>query len=175
MILAHEACGILAPLPGTKPTSPTLEGEVLPTGPVGKSQGWPRIRNDTKWARPVIMLLQGKWKEWRTNSQITLSGIIYTSFQIIIKENCKGDNTMTKGIKRGMRKTFLSVLRHSAVPELGGDVPTQQCLSLGVMSLLSSAWAWGWCPLYPYTFCYFTCAKLRSVWSQISLLILMSS
>ena len=34
---AHEACGIFAPRPGTKPTPPALEGEVLVTGPPGKS------------------------------------------------------------------------------------------------------------------------------------------
>ena len=35
--LAYEACGILAPQPGIEPTSPALEGEVLTTGPPGKS------------------------------------------------------------------------------------------------------------------------------------------
>ena len=33
----HEACGILVPQPGVKPTPPALEGEVLTTGPPGKS------------------------------------------------------------------------------------------------------------------------------------------
>ena len=33
----HEACGILAPQPGIKPVLPTLEGEVLTTGPPGSS------------------------------------------------------------------------------------------------------------------------------------------
>ena len=33
----HKACGILAPWPGIKPTPPALEGEVLTTGPPGKS------------------------------------------------------------------------------------------------------------------------------------------
>ena len=33
----REACGILAAQPGVKPASPTLEGEVLTTGPAGKS------------------------------------------------------------------------------------------------------------------------------------------
>ena len=32
-----EACGILAPQPGIEPTHPALEGEVLTTGPPGKS------------------------------------------------------------------------------------------------------------------------------------------
>ena len=32
-----KACGILAPQPGLKPASPTLEGEVLTNGPPGKS------------------------------------------------------------------------------------------------------------------------------------------
>ena len=31
------ACGILAPQPGIEPTPPTLEGEVLTTGPAGRS------------------------------------------------------------------------------------------------------------------------------------------
>ena len=34
-----EACGILAPRPGIEPTVPALEGEVLTTGPPGKSPG----------------------------------------------------------------------------------------------------------------------------------------
>ena len=34
----HEACGIPAPRPGIEPASPALEGEVLTTGPPGKSQ-----------------------------------------------------------------------------------------------------------------------------------------
>ena len=34
----HEACGILAPQPGIKPTPPALEGEVLTTGLPRKSQ-----------------------------------------------------------------------------------------------------------------------------------------
>ena len=33
----HEACGILALRPGIKPTPPALKGEVLTTGPPGKS------------------------------------------------------------------------------------------------------------------------------------------
>ena len=33
----HEACGILAPQPGIEPAPPALEGEVLTTGPPGKS------------------------------------------------------------------------------------------------------------------------------------------
>ena len=41
----HEACGILAPRPGIEPAPPALEGEVLTTGPPGKSpkiQLWTR-------------------------------------------------------------------------------------------------------------------------------------
>ena len=34
---SHEACGVLAPRPGVEPTRPALEGEVLTTGPPGKS------------------------------------------------------------------------------------------------------------------------------------------
>ena len=36
----REACGILAPQPGVEPTPPALEGEVLTTGPPGKSPHW---------------------------------------------------------------------------------------------------------------------------------------
>ena len=36
-----EACGILAPRPGFKPTPPALEGQVLTTGQAGKSPSWP--------------------------------------------------------------------------------------------------------------------------------------
>ena len=34
----HKACGILTPQPGTQAAAPALEGEVLTTGPPGKSQ-----------------------------------------------------------------------------------------------------------------------------------------
>ena len=34
----HRACGILAPQPGVELTPPTLEGEVLTTRPLRKSQ-----------------------------------------------------------------------------------------------------------------------------------------
>ena len=33
----HEACGILFPWPGTEPTPPELDSEVLTTEPAGKS------------------------------------------------------------------------------------------------------------------------------------------
>ena len=36
-IFDREACGILVPWPGIKPTPPVLEGEVLTTGLWGKS------------------------------------------------------------------------------------------------------------------------------------------
>ena len=35
--LGHEACGLLAPPPGIEPAPSALEGEVLTTGPAGKS------------------------------------------------------------------------------------------------------------------------------------------
>ena len=38
--IGPEACGILAPRPGIEPTPPALEGEVLTTGPPGKSLRW---------------------------------------------------------------------------------------------------------------------------------------
>ena len=34
----HQACGTLAPQPGTEPAPPALEGEVLTTGEPEKSQ-----------------------------------------------------------------------------------------------------------------------------------------
>ena len=37
-LFGHETCGILAPSPGIEPAPPALEGEVLTTGPHGKSQ-----------------------------------------------------------------------------------------------------------------------------------------
>ena len=37
LFFGHEACGILAPQPGIKPTAPALEGDVLTTGLPGKS------------------------------------------------------------------------------------------------------------------------------------------
>ena len=36
-LLSHKACGILAPRPGIKPASSTLESKVLTTGQPGKS------------------------------------------------------------------------------------------------------------------------------------------
>ena len=35
-VFVHKACRILAPQPGIKPTTPTLEGDVLTTGPSGR-------------------------------------------------------------------------------------------------------------------------------------------
>ena len=37
VFFGHNACEILAPQPGIEPTSPVMEGEVLTTGPPGKS------------------------------------------------------------------------------------------------------------------------------------------
>ena len=36
-IFGVEACGILAPRPGIEPAPPALEGDILSTGPPGKS------------------------------------------------------------------------------------------------------------------------------------------
>ena len=36
-VFGPEACGILAPQTGIEPAAPELEGEVLTTGPAGKS------------------------------------------------------------------------------------------------------------------------------------------
>ena len=38
-----KSCGILAPQPGIEPTPPALEGEVLISGPPGRSLEWPHI------------------------------------------------------------------------------------------------------------------------------------
>ena len=40
IFFCHEAYGMLAPRLGIKPATPALEGEVLPTGPPGKSLIW---------------------------------------------------------------------------------------------------------------------------------------
>ena len=48
----REACGILAPWPGTEPAPPALEGEVLTTGPSGKSQYLPYF-TDSKILPPT--------------------------------------------------------------------------------------------------------------------------
>ena len=37
LVFGRKACGILAPQPGIEPAPPALEGEVLTTGPPGKS------------------------------------------------------------------------------------------------------------------------------------------
>ena len=37
LLFGHEAGGILPPQPGLEPAPPALEGEVLTTGPPGKS------------------------------------------------------------------------------------------------------------------------------------------
>ena len=37
LVFGLEACGIIAPQPGVEPTSYALEGEILTTGPLGKS------------------------------------------------------------------------------------------------------------------------------------------
>ena len=44
-IFDREACGILAPEPGMEPTPSALEGEVLTTGPPGKSCNDWTLRN----------------------------------------------------------------------------------------------------------------------------------
>ena len=38
LVFGHNAGGVLAPQPGMEPAPPALEGEVLTTGPPGKSQ-----------------------------------------------------------------------------------------------------------------------------------------
>ena len=38
-----QVCGILVPQPGIKPALPVLEGEVLTTGPPGKSHPYSKL------------------------------------------------------------------------------------------------------------------------------------
>ena len=49
-----KSCGILTPQPGTELTPPALEGEVLITGPPGRSTEWPHI---LKLNRESLLLL----------------------------------------------------------------------------------------------------------------------
>ena len=44
LVFDHEAYEILAPWPGIEPTPPSLEGEVLTTGPPGKTQVFSLLR-----------------------------------------------------------------------------------------------------------------------------------
>ena len=46
--VAPEACGVLALWPGIEPAPPALEGEVLTTGPPGKSRRWLLFKNNNK-------------------------------------------------------------------------------------------------------------------------------
>ena len=45
-----EACGILAPRPGIEPAPPALEGEVLTTGPPGKSRLLSILNRKNTWS-----------------------------------------------------------------------------------------------------------------------------
>ena len=45
----QEACGIIAPRPGIQCATPTLEGEVLITGPPGQSLHGPLIPFFTRY------------------------------------------------------------------------------------------------------------------------------
>ena len=61
----HEACGILAPLPGIEPTPHALEGEVLTTGPPGKSR--------VMLLRQILLFLinrKGNWDQERLNHRV---------------------------------------------------------------------------------------------------------
>ena len=40
VFFGHEVCGVLVPWPGIEPIPPALEGDILPTGPPGKSLAW---------------------------------------------------------------------------------------------------------------------------------------
>ena len=69
--LGLKACSVLAPQPGIEPTSPTLEGKVLTTEPLGKSPykmlKWlckPRLqmwyRNEWRWKCPLHWTLSAR-------------------------------------------------------------------------------------------------------------------
>ena len=45
----HEACAILAPQPGIKPTTPPLESEVLTNGPPGKFQDTFEVKSGRRY------------------------------------------------------------------------------------------------------------------------------
>ena len=53
---SHEACGIPAPQPGIEPAPPALDGEVLPTGPAGKSHGKSSFAETRKKSPPLPAL-----------------------------------------------------------------------------------------------------------------------
>ena len=52
----HKACGILTSRPAIKPSPPTLEGEVVTTGPPGKSQPLNFILSTEGGENPVCVL-----------------------------------------------------------------------------------------------------------------------
>ena len=59
--LGHRAYGILAPRPGIKPAPSALEGEMLTTGPAGKSpssftEGF-KMKNKRMYARASLVAL----------------------------------------------------------------------------------------------------------------------
>ena len=79
-----EACGILVPQPGIKPTPPALEGEVLATEPPGKSGNYGSLR--TKFQRSSVA--QGKTWTWSVSTcmwilaaLIKLAGSMYNGYK----------------------------------------------------------------------------------------------
>ena len=52
----HEACGILVPQPEIEPAPPALEGEVLTTGPPGKSPNLHFYQSHLFYTQPVTKL-----------------------------------------------------------------------------------------------------------------------
>ena len=69
-IFGREACGILAPEPGMEPTPSALEGEVLTSGPPGKSCNDWTLRNA---GQMVFMSDAGLKKKFRWNIAAHLS------------------------------------------------------------------------------------------------------
>ena len=78
----HEACGILAPQPGTELARPALEGEVLTIGPPGKSEILQILKNWTQSSR-----LSRKWS-LAPNAGLYWPGQVWFSFLSLLTVLC---------------------------------------------------------------------------------------
>ena len=63
MVFGPEACRILAPRPGIKPSPLALEGEALTTGPSGKSRGSQSKMNPNRPIPRHIIMKRAKVEE----------------------------------------------------------------------------------------------------------------
>ena len=75
-VFGPEACGILAPRPVIKPTPPALEGEVLTTGPPGKSLN---VFKKEIFYKPQLKILS--WQDDTEKIKITKYVNIYWEIQ----------------------------------------------------------------------------------------------